>query len=69
MNKSFSIKPNLNDHTLIKKVKGKDHLGNDYSQNVVVERPLTIFLNSSSLILLYFLVIGNLKLDEYYYCY
>ena len=50
MNKSFSIKPNLNDHTLIKKVKGKDHLGNDYSQNVVMERPLTIFLNRQEVV-------------------
>ncbi|MBH87651.1 MAG: formate dehydrogenase family accessory protein FdhD [Pelagibacterales bacterium] len=50
MNNSFSIKPNINDQSLVKKVKGKDHLGNDYSQNVVMERPLTIFLNKQEVV-------------------
>ena len=50
MNKSLSIKPNINDNRLIKKVNGKDHLGNPYSQNVVMERPLTIFLNKQEVV-------------------
>lgn len=50
MNKSFSVKPNINDQSLIKNVKGKDHLGEDYSQNVVMERPLTIFLNKQEVV-------------------
>src|SRR6056300_803166 len=50
MNKSFSVKPNINDQSLIKNVKGKDHLGEDYPQNVVMERPLTIFLNKQEVV-------------------
>ena len=50
MNKNLSIKPDINDPRLIKKVNGKDHLGNSYSQNVVMERPLTIFLNKQEVV-------------------
>ena len=50
MNKSLSIKPDINDQRLIKKVNGKDHLGNAFSQNVVMERPLTIYLNKQEVV-------------------
>lgn len=50
MNKSFSVKPNINDQTLIKKVEGINESGLPHSQNVVMERPLTIFLNKQEII-------------------
>ena len=34
----------------MKKVNGKDHLGNAFSQNVVMERPLTIYLNKQEVV-------------------
>ena len=50
MNKNLSIKPDINDQRLMKKVNGKDHLGNAFSQNVVMERPLTIYLNKQEVV-------------------
>ncbi|SVD36593.1 uncharacterized protein METZ01_LOCUS389447, partial [marine metagenome] len=50
MNKTLSVKPDINDQRLIKEVKGLDESGNFFRQNVVMERPLTIFLNSQEVV-------------------
>ena len=50
MNKTLSVKPDINDQRLIKEVQGLDELGNPFKQNVVMERPLTIFLNSQEVV-------------------
>ena len=50
MNKTLSVKPDINDQRLIKEVKGLDESGNFFRQNVVMERPLTIFLNKQEVV-------------------
>ena len=50
MIKNFSIKPNINDQRLIKEVEGLDESGKYFKQNVVMERPLTIFLNRQEVV-------------------
>ena len=50
MNKNLSVQPNINDKRLIKEVEGLDESGNYFKQNVVMERPLTIFLNRQEVV-------------------
>ena len=50
MIKNLSIKPNINDQRLIKEVEGLDESGKYFKQNVVMERPLTIFLNRQEVV-------------------
>ena len=50
MIKNLSIKPNINDLRLIKEVEGLDESGKYFKQNVVMERPLTIFLNRQEVV-------------------
>ncbi len=44
------IGPNLNDPRLTRSVSGVDQFGNSSDLNVVMERPLTIFLNSQEIV-------------------
>jgi len=44
------IGPNLNDPRLTRRVKGVDQYGNDSDLHVVMERPLTIFLNAQEIV-------------------
>ena len=46
----LKIKPDINDKNLIKEVKGLDQTGNSFIQSVVMERPLTIFLNNQEIV-------------------
>ena len=50
MIKNLFIKPNINDQRLIKEVEGLDESGKYFKQNVVMERPLTIFLNRQEVV-------------------
>ncbi|MBT3938422.1 MAG: formate dehydrogenase accessory sulfurtransferase FdhD [Pelagibacterales bacterium] len=50
MNKNISVQPNIDDQSLIKEVEGLDESGNYFKQNVVMERPLTIFLNKQEVV-------------------
>ena len=49
-NNPFKISPDTEDSFLTKSVSGIDHNGNVINKEVVVERPLTIFLNSQEII-------------------
>ena len=48
--KLFKIAPDLQNTFLTKSVNGIDHEGNVVNKEVVVERPLTIFLNNQEII-------------------
>ena len=50
MNKNLSVQPNINDKRLTKEVEGLDESGNYFKQNVVMERPLTIYLNRQEVV-------------------
>ena len=50
MNKKFIIKPDIKDKNLTKEITGIDQTGNHYKQTVVMERPLTIFLNNQEIV-------------------
>ena len=50
MIKNLSVKPDIYDQNLIKEVEGLDESGNYFKQNVVMERPLTIFLNKQEVV-------------------
>ena len=49
-NNPFKISPDTEDSFLTKSVSGIDHNGNVINKEVVVERPLTIFLNNQEII-------------------
>ena len=51
-NNPFKISPDTEDSFLTKSVSGIDHNGNVINKEVVVERPLTIFLNSQEIVTL-----------------
>jgi len=46
----FKIKPNTKNKNLIKEVKGLDQSGTSFKQFVVMERPLTLFLNNQEIV-------------------
>ncbi|MEH6402545.1 MAG: formate dehydrogenase accessory sulfurtransferase FdhD [Sneathiella sp.] len=48
--KEFEITPNPKASGLSEKLSGKDHLGNEIAISVVVEKPLTLFLNSQEIV-------------------
>ncbi len=48
--KPLLLAPNPTDPRLTRPVEGTDHQGNRVSANVVMERPLTIFLNSQEIV-------------------
>ncbi|MBT4108673.1 MAG: sulfurtransferase FdhD, partial [Pelagibacterales bacterium] len=50
MIKNLSVKPDIYNQNLIKEVEGLDESGNYFKQNVVMERPLTIFLNKQEVV-------------------
>ena len=50
MNKKFIIKPDIKNQKLTKNISGIDHTGAHYKQKVVMEKPLTIFLNNQEIV-------------------
>jgi FdhD protein len=46
----FTVRPNPDDPRLTRHVTGIDHAGNEVSTAVVVERPLTLFLNGQEIV-------------------
>lgn len=46
----LKVKPNIYDKKLIKNVKGIDQTGKKFDQSVVMERPLTLFLNKQEIV-------------------
>jgi FdhD protein len=46
----FTVRPNPDDPRLTRQVTGIDHAGNEVSTAVVVERPLTLFLNGQEIV-------------------
>ena len=46
----FVLKPNPNDPKLSKRICGTDHNGESIDANVIVERPLTLFLNEQEIV-------------------
>ncbi len=48
--KEFAVRPEPEDQRLTREVEGVDHDGNPVSTRVVVERPLTLFLNGQEIV-------------------
>jgi FdhD protein len=48
--KEFAVRPDPDDPRLTRKVPGVDHLGRKVETTVVVERPLTVFLNGQEIV-------------------
>jgi len=48
--KEFAVKPNPDDPRLVRKVMGVDHDGKHVETAVVMERPLTLFLNGQEIV-------------------
>jgi FdhD protein len=48
--KEFAVRPDPDDPRLTRKVEGIDHEGRPVTTSVVVERPLTLFLNSQEVV-------------------
>ena len=48
----LKVKPDIKNKDLVKDIEGIDEFGEPFTQTVVMERPLTIFLNNQEIVTL-----------------